>query len=208
MESGQYDLAIAEYTDAIRLDPGCAMAYCGCGVAFAKKRQFHQAIAQYVEAIRLDPAYAAAFRNRGRDYFSLGKHRRAVADFTEAIRLEPKSGLAYIDRSMAYGGWGKERLAMADAQAAVRLAPQHYLAWATRGYRFLNQAGARIFTFWRRGNSAARKADYVQAIADFTQALQLNPTAWDCYAGRARAHRALGDSASAASDELRVRERR
>jgi hypothetical protein len=70
-----------------------------------------------------------------------------------------------------------------------------------RGYGHLGRGRQRVFTFWRRGNPAARRADFAEAVADFTEAIRLAPASWDCFVGRATAYRALGDLASAARDE-------
>ena len=55
----EYDKAIADYTEAIRLDPKFVIAYYNRGVAWRKKKECDKAIADYTEAIRLDPKYAA-----------------------------------------------------------------------------------------------------------------------------------------------------
>ena len=53
---GDNDRAIADYTEAIRLDPKYANAYNNRGVSLqADKGDYDRAIADYNEAIRLDP---------------------------------------------------------------------------------------------------------------------------------------------------------
>src|SRR5262244_2068669 len=63
-----YDRAIADYNEAIRLVPADAPAFFGRGNAYASKGDRDRAIADYSEAIRLDPKYAFAFNNRGIAY--------------------------------------------------------------------------------------------------------------------------------------------
>ena len=69
IEQGGYDKAIADYTEAIRLNPSLAKAYRNRGIAFAWKRENDKAIADYTEAIRLAPKDAFAFADRGAAYF-------------------------------------------------------------------------------------------------------------------------------------------
>ena len=57
-----------------------------------------------------------------------------------------------------------------------------------------------------QGLSHAEKGDHDQAIADFTEAIRLNQTQPVFYVSRARAYRALGDEAKAASDEKKAQE--
>src|SRR5262249_7737007 len=65
---GDVDRAIANFSEAIRLDPKYAEAYYVRGVAYGNKGDLDRAIADYSEAIRLDPKLAAAYNNRGNAY--------------------------------------------------------------------------------------------------------------------------------------------
>lgn len=51
----QYDSAIAEYTEAIRLDPAADAAFHNRAHAYADTKEYAKAIADYEEAIRLAP---------------------------------------------------------------------------------------------------------------------------------------------------------
>jgi tetratricopeptide (TPR) repeat protein len=58
------DRAIADYSEAIRLDPKYAQAYSSRGLAYDHKGDLGRADPDYNEAIRLDPKYAQAYFNR------------------------------------------------------------------------------------------------------------------------------------------------
>lgn len=201
---GDFDRALEEYAALIRLDPQSASGYLGRGVVCSKLRQFKRAIADYTEAIRLDPRSAPAYRNRGRDLLTTGAVKQAIADFTSAIQLEPHDHQAFCDRATAYNRIARHREALADANEAIRLAPDFYLGHDARGWAHFGLARAAIFTFWRKGSAARRKTDFEHAIADFTEAIRLNPNAADCYHGRSQAYLALGDRANAAKDASHV----
>jgi len=64
-DKGDYDAAIAAFTEAIRLDPTNAKAYGSRGRAYSLKREFEKAIADCTEAIRLDPRDADSYSFRG-----------------------------------------------------------------------------------------------------------------------------------------------
>jgi tetratricopeptide (TPR) repeat protein len=99
---GDLDRAIADYTEAIRLDPKSDAAYHNRGVAQRDKGDLDRAIADYTEAIRLNPKSDAAYHNRGVAHKAKGDLDRAIADYTEAIRLDPKYAGSYSNRGIAY----------------------------------------------------------------------------------------------------------
>jgi tetratricopeptide (TPR) repeat protein len=66
--NGDIDRAIADYDEAIQLDPNLADAFTGRGPAYRNKGDVDRAIVDYDQAIRLSPNYAMAFNNRGGAY--------------------------------------------------------------------------------------------------------------------------------------------
>src|ERR1700722_760687 len=61
---GDYDRAITDMNEAIRLDPKNPSPFNNSGFAYAEKRDYDRAIAGYSEAIRLNPKFALALINR------------------------------------------------------------------------------------------------------------------------------------------------
>ena len=98
-EKGEHDIAIADYGEAIRLDPKEASAYYNRGIAWSAKKDYEKAIADYGEAIRLDPKDARAYNNRGNAWQLQRDYEKAIADYGEAIRLDPKDAMAYHKRA-------------------------------------------------------------------------------------------------------------
>lgn len=84
-----FDRAIADYTDALRLNPEFAHALYNRGLAYQTKGDYDRAIADYTEAIRLDPRYFRAYKNRGLAYRAKGDASDANSDLNEASRLSP-----------------------------------------------------------------------------------------------------------------------
>jgi lipoprotein NlpI len=128
-DKGDNDRAIADFNEAIRLDPKSAMAFDNRGSAYHDKGDNDRAIADYNEAIRLDPERAKAFNHRGYAYSDKGDNDRAIADYNEAIRLNPNSSLAYFARGRSYLFAGSVEKALADVNQASAHAPENaYLA--------------------------------------------------------------------------------
>ena len=92
---GDFDKAIANYNEAIRLDPTYADAYYSRGLTWGNKKDYDQAIADCNEAIRLNPTYALAYTYRGAALSDKNEYDKAIADLSEAIRLDPNNGVAY-----------------------------------------------------------------------------------------------------------------
>jgi tetratricopeptide (TPR) repeat protein len=57
-DKGHLDRAIADFSEAIRLNPLLASAYHDRGVAYRAKGDQRRAIADHADAIRLDPHYS------------------------------------------------------------------------------------------------------------------------------------------------------
>jgi tetratricopeptide (TPR) repeat protein len=85
----EYDKAIADYSEAIRLDPTYVAAFNNRGLAFADKEEYDKAIADYIEAIRLDPTYAWGYNNLAWVLATCPNDR--VRDGNKAIELATKA---------------------------------------------------------------------------------------------------------------------
>ena len=154
---GELDRAIADYSEAIRLDPRYADAYYNRAIAFKAKGDLDRAIADYNEAIRLNPRDALAYNNRGIAYQAKGDFAGAIIEYDEAIRLDPGNALAHYNRAIAYRSVGDLERAIADYDAAIRLDPARSLAYSQRGHAY--QA----------------RGDALSALADFCEAIRLDP---------------------------------
>jgi tetratricopeptide (TPR) repeat protein len=119
----KYDEAIAEYDEAIRLDPKNAEAYLQRGIAYSGKGDEDRAFAEYNLAIQINPNYAEAFHYRGIIYQGKGDNALAIADYTQAIRINPNLLYAYFLRGMIREGNKDFDLAIADYTHCIRIDP-------------------------------------------------------------------------------------
>ena len=122
-EKRDYDRAIADYDQPIRLEPKDINVYNNRGNIWKAKGDYDRAIADYDEAIRLDPKDAVAYNNRSIVWRTKGENDRAIADCTEAIRLDPKYASPYYNRGLAKQAKGDASGADADIAAARQINP-------------------------------------------------------------------------------------
>jgi len=154
---GDLDRAIADYDEAIRLNPNGAMYYNNRAIAYRAKGELDRAIADYDYAIRLDPKHANAYLNRANIHAERGELDLAIADYTAAIRVDPKYASAYRGRGDAYQTRGDLPRAIADYSEAIGIAPK-------------NEA-----FFQARGRADMYAGMLPKALADLNQASELDP---------------------------------
>ncbi len=123
-DRGDYDNAIREYGEAIRLKPDYAKAYVQRAMAYADKGDCDSAIQDYAAVIGLQPDDALAYFNRGVAHSKKGDYHAAIKDYTEVIRLLPDHADAYVKRGIAYSRIGEDEAARADETRARQLDQQ------------------------------------------------------------------------------------
>jgi tetratricopeptide (TPR) repeat protein len=162
-----YDRAIDDYNEAIRLDPTYAIGFNNRGLAHQRKGEIDRAIEDYDEAIRLNPRLAAAFFARADAYRDKAQwdfdayladgvdEDRAIADYDEVLRLQPNNAAAFRNRGFLNTRRQRYDRAIQDFDEAIRLDPNVAASFSGRAYalRFVGQ--------------------YDRAIADYRKALTL-----------------------------------
>jgi tetratricopeptide (TPR) repeat protein len=135
-KKGQHDQAIADYTKAIEINPGHAMAYYNRGRAYAiGKGQYDQAIADYTKAIEINPGHAMAYCNRALTYGKKGQYGQAIADYNKAIEINPRFILAYNNRGIVMMKLGNTKMACSDWKQTCELGDCHdYETAKTNGW--------------------------------------------------------------------------
>jgi len=81
---GDYDRALADLAESIRLAPSVAGLYGDQANVYYFKRDYSRAIAGYDKALQLDPSDALAYNNRGCAWIAVGSLAAAEADFNRA----------------------------------------------------------------------------------------------------------------------------
>ena len=162
-QQGNYDLAIAEFSESIQL--GVREAYYGRAKAFYQKGDYNRAIADLDNVIQLqNDSSAAALELRGLAYFKKADYKSAAADFGRVIDLRPGDPQLFLERGDAWFYFGKAGLAFADYNRSIQLNTTNATVYAHRGELY-----------------AAYKHDYRKGIVDCLTGISLDPGSWLAY---------------------------
>ncbi len=187
----ELDLALADYNEAIRIDPTRADFYNNRATVWLAKKERDKAIADYDEALRIDPQYAGGYYYRGNALFAKKEYGKAIGDYNEAIRIDPRFGAAYDNRASVWSAMKEYDKAIADYNEAVRIDPEDAVAFSNRGNAWWAKderekaivdyneairidpefADARV----NRGLASLEMKDYDKAVADFDEAIRIDP---------------------------------
>lgn len=123
-KAGNFKEAIADFTEAIRLNPNVAEVYVARGNAFFDQGDKQAALKDYNRGLRINPKYAAAYVERGNARDDLGDRKGAIEDYNQAIGLNANLAEAYDNRAVTHIRMGNKAAALADLQKAAQLYQQ------------------------------------------------------------------------------------
>ncbi len=165
-DKGEYDIAISDFNDALRMGPPNGIVFHNRGNAWRGKGEYAKAIADYDASIKSDPKSPFSWQNRGISRQALGDLDGALSDINEAIRLEPALPQPLTNRAVIWRAKGDYDRAIADGTEAIRLAknpPPNIMT---------PPGSVTISAYINRALSYEAKGDYEHARADFSATLQ------------------------------------
>jgi tetratricopeptide (TPR) repeat protein len=211
-----YDHALADYSEALALDPTYAHAYLNRGLVYAAKNDAARSIADSSRSIELDPAQKLAYLNRALAYRFQRNFVAAIADYNQAFKLGASAANDYQGRGLAYAGNGDFQRAVADFGEAIKRGANDAPTLNARAeaYRSLNQLEPALADYTAaikldanyaeayhgRGMVYRLKGDFDRAIADYSAALARDSNLAAAYNDRGSAYRLKGDFEHATAD--------
>jgi tetratricopeptide (TPR) repeat protein len=121
---GEYDRALQDYEQAIRLNPENANAYNNRGVIYRIKGEYGRAIADYDEAIWLTNGdFPAAYYNRALVYAEKGDYEKSLMDFDVVLRFDRRNALALYARGLTLLQKGDSEAGKIEIDAAKAIKP-------------------------------------------------------------------------------------
>lgn len=172
---GDYQSAIADLKEAVRLEPDRAEAYGELGNCYQAtgqgfeervalgwfayyRQQYDGAFRIFGLAITLNPNQAEPWWGRAKATLEKGRNASdALDDLNQALQLDRKLIHAYLERGKIHRAAGRFDLAVADLDTFLKSKPEHLDG--------LLERGTALFSLGRK----------TQALADFTRVLTVNP---------------------------------
>lgn len=104
---GQFEEAITEFREALRLEPDLAVTYRNLGAALASHGEREQGISYLRRSVQLDPDNGQARYDLANTLLDAQKFDEAVDQFRATLRLMPSSARAYNNLGVALASLGK-----------------------------------------------------------------------------------------------------
>ena len=190
-DAGKPSEAIAQYQQALRLNPNSSAAHHNLGLVLQGQGRSQEAMAEFRAALALQPDYESAEHNLANRLADAGRLDEAIAHYLAAIRLDPKHAESYNGLGICYAMRGKMPEAERQFREAIRLNPEYAgahsnlanalgaqtkLAEAIPHYEKALQIAPDDFqTHYNLGLTLARQGRRAEAKAQFTEALRLHP---------------------------------
>ena len=163
---GDYDRAIQDYDQAIRLKPDYAIAFYNRGYAYQHKGDYDRAIQDYDQAVRLKPDDAAALNNRCWARAVANKAlEAALSDCNESLRLRPDDAGTMHSRGFVHFRMGRYDEAIADFDNSLSRDPKS------------------ADMLYMRGLAKGVRHDTAGSDADIAEAKAIDPKVAERYAG-------------------------
>ncbi len=151
--------AEAMYRRALELEPKNAGILQGLGILEFNTGRYEEALAHFQALNEIRPDYAIGWSLCGTALESLGRTKEAEAMFRKALELDPASANTWVSLSIFLDKQGQ----VDEAALAFKTAERY---GADRDH-LLN----------RRGEARRERGEYMEAIADYEEALQTDPYA-------------------------------
>ena len=122
---GVYDKAIADYSEAIRINPRLAVAYNNrCLTRGVVGKELVEALSDCDQALKLLPNNMDAHDTRGFIYLKLGDFPISITEYNASLQVEPNRPRSLYGRGLAKLKSGDKTGGEADMAAATKLAPK------------------------------------------------------------------------------------
>jgi tetratricopeptide (TPR) repeat protein len=197
-ERGMTDEAVAEYEEAIRLDPGYPKSYLNLGAVLSEAGRLEEAKRAFRSALRIDPGYVAARLNLAMLHERSEDYERALAQVDTVLGWDRHHAAALKERGVILyrageaeeaEQWLREALVW-DSAGEQRAEIEFYLALLSGGG--VPALPPEAVLAMDRADTLVTRGRVIEAVAQLEQAARLAPTSGEPLRRLARVKRDMG----------------
>ena len=188
---GELAEAVEDIKRAIEIRPSYAVSYVNLSNVLVERGDCGEAAVSAAKAVELAPLWWVTHSQRGDAHLCMGDNVAALRNYDQALSLHPDDFLTLLNRGAIHSRMGESLESVADLTRAIdtfdacnygreKLA----LAYSDRGYAYKDLH------------------DTARSVADFTKAIELDPSDFDSYYGRGFAY-VMSEKYGPALDDLR-----
>jgi superkiller protein 3 len=189
-EDGSYGKAVDQYENLVKLDPYTWSNYYKLGVSYQFLDRLNDAAGSYQSALKLNPDDPNSNMNLGLVFLYLGNPDDAVKYTERATLLDPRSAAAFSNLGVALDARGDFTRAEAAYRHSLDLDPDNSTTLLNLGTNLIAQnKGEESVTILERvvasenlplhrkryGDALAKAGRYDDAVAQYEEALKLDP---------------------------------
>lgn len=138
--AGNYQKAIENFSEAVRLRPNWAEAHYALALSLTEMEKLKAAIEEFKLVLKLKDKYelmVLSNYNIGNAYVDLGEYKEAVDAYKEAIELNPELSKPHNNLGLAYAASNRIAEAVTEFNQAVQLTPDYAEAHFNLGVAYL-----------------------------------------------------------------------
>lgn len=206
-DAGKLQLALADYSETIRLKPNNAKAFNSRARLYfnsSNQADWQKALSDYNSAIAIQHQNEQAvkistpqsrewhkntgeyYTNRGAIYAKMGDLQNATRDFDNGVKYNPNHAVAYLNRSIMYNMQGNTAAALGDIEKYLSMKPYNSDLW------------------YEAGVCKRKLRLEAEAIGYFSKAIQYNNSKGIYYQERAKSYLSTGQRPQAEADYKRA----
>jgi tetratricopeptide (TPR) repeat protein len=195
--SKQKKLALADYDEALSLNPGNYCSYINRGMSRGELGKYELALDDINKALSIDPENVKGYLDRAWIYLQMEQYDKAMDEINAVIKNNPQDSGPYALRGSIYTSMRQYYPAMNEYAKSFELDPDGVYIYLSRAATYnewskydeaikdLNKAAdldpKNGDVFFNRALTYSKMRQFDKAIADFSKAIEIYPRWADCY---------------------------
>jgi len=145
LENQDFEGALKDFEEALKLDKKNAELYAWKGFTHLKMEKYAKATSDINHAIKLDDSKATFYHYRAVIRDSLKRYEESLKDYAKAIKLNPQDAEIFVSRANSFLKRKDFNTVVSNLNVAIQLNRKHATAYYLRGlakFRLVDSVGA------------------------------------------------------------------